>query len=257
MENTENTENSQNSQDTDIIDTTDADLTEAFDRIAAIDPEDHRIEAGMADEAIDVTGLAGKIPLNRQGKIKSIYSVDNGNDENEKSEEAGGGSDDEKGVEEAPDGHFTYKYMLTQAYDKLGDHAKQKLKVRPPTVSIQGSKHCVLENFMGICQDINRDSDHIMKFILAELGTTASINAEGGMVVSGRFKQGAFEKLIRNYIKQFVLCPNCRSSNTKVTKRGRLSFIDCSHCTSSVVIREIESGYVAKTKANKKTMLNK
>jgi len=149
---------------------------------------------------------------------------------------------------------FTYKKMLSDAYSTLGDHAKEKLKIQPPTVTVQGGKHCVLDNFYGICQNVNRDSEHLMKFILTEFGTTGSINGEGGMVLSGRFKPKAFEKIIRNYIKQFVLCPNCRSANTNITRKDRLNYINCDHCTSSVAIQGIEEGFVAKTKSNKKAM---
>ena len=150
--------------------------------------------------------------------------------------------------------NFTYDNMLHAAYKSLGDHTKERLKTRPPVVSMHGGKHCILDNFSDICQDIKRDSEHLMKFILSEFNSSGSINGEGAMVITGKFRPAAFEKVIRNYILHFVLCPNCRSPNTEIIRKKRLDYINCSHCTSSVAIQGIESGFVAKTKNNKKTL---
>jgi hypothetical protein len=55
----------------------------------------------------------------------------------------------------------------------------------------------VLVNFGEICKTLNRSMDHVYSFMLAEMGTTGSIDASSRMVIKGRFPPKAIEQIIR------------------------------------------------------------
>jgi translation initiation factor 2 subunit 2 len=46
---------------------------------------------------------------------------------------------------------------------------------------------------------MNRNQEHVFQFILAELGTTGSIDGSQRMVIRGRFPPKAIENIIRKY----------------------------------------------------------
>ncbi|MDP5335464.1 MAG: response regulator, partial [Paracoccaceae bacterium] len=52
---------------------------------------------------------------------------------------------------------------------------KRHMPKTPPQVVREGSKRVVLTNFGEICKTLNRSTDHVYSFMLAEMGTTGSI----------------------------------------------------------------------------------
>ena len=101
---------------------------------------------------------------------------------------------------------------------------------------------------------MNRGTDHVQSFYLAELDTTGAIDGDGNFVIKGRYNNKHIEGIMGKYITQYVQCHTCKSLDTEITRDSitRLSFICCNLCKSQRSIMAIKAGYHATTKADRK-----
>ncbi|VDM26050.1 unnamed protein product [Toxocara canis] len=147
---------------------------------------------------------------------------------------------------------YTYLVLLEMAFGALRERnpdlasgEKKKFIMRPPQVARAGSKKTAFANFAEICRLLKRQQKHVLQFLMAELGTTGSMDANSCLIVKGRFQQKHFESVLRKYIKEYVTCHTCRSSETVLTKDTRLFFLECQACGSRCSVAAIKSGFTA------------
>ena len=55
-----------------------------------------------------------------------------------------------------------------------------------------GTKKTLWTNFNEICQMMNRNPDHVMQFMMAELGAEGSIDGLQRLVIKGKFVPKVF-----------------------------------------------------------------
>uniref|UniRef100_A0A0N4ZH62 Eukaryotic translation initiation factor 2 subunit 2 n=1 Tax=Parastrongyloides trichosuri TaxID=131310 RepID=A0A0N4ZH62_PARTI len=122
---------------------------------------------------------------------------------------------------------------------------KKKFVMKPPQVARAGSKKTAFTNFAEICRILKRQHKHVLQFLLTEMGTTGSLDGNSCLIVKGRFQQKHFESVLRKYIKEYVTCHTCRSSDTELTKDTRLYFLQCKTCGSKCSVSAIKSGFTA------------
>jgi hypothetical protein len=51
---------------------------------------------------------------------------------------------------------------------------------------------------------MHRQPEHVMAFLLAELGTSGSLDGQQRLVVKGRFAPKVFEGILRHYVSKFT-----------------------------------------------------
>ncbi|HEX9908428.1 MAG TPA: translation initiation factor IF-2 subunit beta [Thermoplasmata archaeon] len=146
-------------------------------------------------------------------------------------------------------------------YDELLDRAKKKLphtleshdrfQVPEPDVMIEG-KTTVIRNFGDIADVLRRESDHLLGYLLRELGTAGTL--EGRRVVfKGKVATSAVADRIKNYVDEYVLCSECNRPDTKIVKDGRIQILTCETCgahrpvhvrkqAKAQEVKEIEAG---------------
>ena len=132
-----------------------------------------------------------------------------------------------------------YERMLDEAYKALPPSVfkRERFEVPKPLVTISGSR-TILHNFKEICDVVNREPEHVLKYLSKELATAAT--AEGGRVIfQGRFEAEALERLIRRYVNEYVICPICKRPDTKIVKEKRLYFLQCEACGARSPLRPI------------------
>jgi translation initiation factor 2 subunit 2 len=126
----------------------------------------------------------------------------------------------------------------------------QKLIICPPKIKRDGPKKTIFINFGITCKKLNRTKGHLFSYITGELGTSASIQDGGGLVLKGRYLSKGIENVLRNYIQEYVLCNTCKSARTELQKDkfSKLLFIYCSRCFASRSVNNISKAYFAKLK---------
>ncbi len=149
---------------------------------------------------------------------------------------------------------YLYDELLTRVFDimraknpDMVTGEKKRFVMRPPQVVRVGTKKSSFVNFTDICKMLHRPTEHLLAFLLAEMGTSGSIDGNNQLIIKGRFQQKQIENILRRYIKEYVTCHTCRSSDTFLHKENRLFFLQCERCQSRCSVASIKSGYQAVT----------
>lgn len=147
---------------------------------------------------------------------------------------------------------YTYDELLTRVINIMfeknpdlitGD--KKKFIMKPPQVARVGTKKTSFSNFADICKLLKRQEKHLLNFLLAELGTSGSLDINKQLTIKGRFQQKQIENVLRRYIKEYVTCHTCRSPDTNLVKEERLFFLQCEICGSRCSVASIKLGFQA------------
>ncbi|MBD3173367.1 translation initiation factor IF-2 subunit beta [Candidatus Bathyarchaeota archaeon] len=124
-----------------------------------------------------------------------------------------------------------YKSMLNRAYDELPEQSfeeQDRFQVPRARVTQQGRRSIIM-NFNEIAETIQRDPEHLLKFLLKETATRG--NYDGTRVVfQGKFTQDSIRNLIEIYTNKYVICPVCGRPDTNIVRDKRLSFLQCDAC---------------------------
>ncbi|XP_007907479.1 eukaryotic translation initiation factor 2 subunit 2 [Callorhinchus milii] len=149
---------------------------------------------------------------------------------------------------------YTYDELLTRVFNIMREKnpdmvagEKRKFVMKPPQVVRVGTKKTSFVNFTDICKLLHRQPKHLLAFLLAELGTSGSIDGNSQLVIKGRFQQKQIENVLRRYIKEYVTCHTCRSPDTILQKDTRLYFLQCETCHSRCSVASIKTGFQAVT----------
>lgn len=152
------------------------------------------------------------------------------------------------------DRDYTYDELLQRVFEIMRQKnpdmvagEKKKFVMRPPQVVRAGAKKTSFVNFTEICRLLHRQPKHLMTFLMAELGTSGSIDGTNQLVIKGRFQQKQIENVLRRYIKEYVTCHTCRSPETMLQRDTRLYFLQCETCGSRCSVSTIKSGFQAMT----------
>lgn len=154
-----------------------------------------------------------------------------------------------------------------QMYTMLLDRIYETLKVRnpeltgelkktilcPPQVAREGTKRTVFINFQELCKTMNRCHEHVMQFMLSELGASGSLDGAKRLVVKGRFLPKAFENILRRYMLEYVLCTSCKSPETRLDKNQntRLTCKTCNRCGAARSVSIVKTGFQARVTSRK------
>eukprot|EP00898_Chlorokybus_atmophyticus_P006468 jgi/Chlat1/6822/Chrsp51S06505 len=228
--------------------------------VAADDDDDDKEVAELADLAF---------PSKKKKKKKKRTDM-------ELAEEADGapeGQDDEEvednAAEDEPTGtglpwdssdrDYHYEELLDRVFGILRENnpelagEKRRTIMKPPQVLREGTKKTVFVNFMELCKTMHRQPDHVMAFLLAELGTSGSLDGQQRLIVKGRFLPKVFEGILRRYVNEYVMCNGCKSPDTILSKENRLFFLRCEQCGCSRSVAPIKAGFVARVGRRKAT----
>uniref|UniRef100_A0A2K6RBX2 Eukaryotic translation initiation factor 2 subunit 2 n=1 Tax=Rhinopithecus roxellana TaxID=61622 RepID=A0A2K6RBX2_RHIRO len=114
------------------------------------------------------------------------------------------------------EGDYTYEELLNRVFNIMREKnpdmvagEKRKFVMKPPQVIRVGTKKTSFVNFTDTCKLLHRQPKHLLVFLLAELGTSGSIDGNNQLVIKGRFQQKQIENVLRRYIKEY--CETCHS----------------------------------------------
>ncbi|XP_014779264.1 eukaryotic translation initiation factor 2 subunit 2 [Octopus bimaculoides] len=194
------------------------------------------------------------LPRRKKKKKKKVINLD---EQAEEEEMADDDDDEEIGRSKAwygSDRDYTYDELLTRVFDIIREKnpdmvagEKKRFVMKLPQVLRVGTKKTSFANFSEICRLLHREPKHVLAFLLAELGTSGSIDGNNQLIIKGRFQQKQIETVVRKYIKEYVTCHTCRSPETLLQKDTRLFFLQCETCGSRCSVTSIKSGFQAVT----------
>lgn len=132
-----------------------------------------------------------------------------------------------------------YDELLDRVYGILREYnpeltgEKKRTILKPPQVAREGTKKTVFTNFPELCKLMSRSQEHVMQYLLAELGASGSLDGQNRLIVKGRFLPKAFENVLRRYMIEYVLCSSCKSPDTALDRDAstRLMYMKCNQVT--------------------------
>jgi len=149
---------------------------------------------------------------------------------------------------------YTYEELLARVFvimheknPNMEQGGKRKFVMKPPQVVRVGTKRTSFVNFTEICKILHRQPKHLLMFLLAELGTSGTVDGTNQLIIKGKFQQKHIENVLKRYIKEYVTCHTCRSPETILHKETRLFFLQCETCGSKCSVASIKSGFQAVT----------
>jgi translation initiation factor 2 subunit 2 len=152
-------------------------------------------------------------------------------------------------------GGLQYEDLLSRFFSILkknnpelaGDKSGPKFRIPPPVCQREGSKKTLFANVQEIATVLQRNPEHLIQFLFAELGTSGSIDGEKRLVLKGKFQPKQMESVLRRYIIEYVTCKTCKSMNTELKRESanRLHFLSCNACGSTRSVSSIKTGFQA------------
>jgi len=132
-----------------------------------------------------------------------------------------------------------YEEMLKRAYSKLPSKVFEwkRFDIPKPRCFTIGMR-TILHNFKEICDILNRDPHHVLRFLSREMATAGNIDGARA-VFQGKFPYDTLERLIKRYVDEFVTCPICKRPDTKIVKERRFYFLICEACGAKSSIRPV------------------
>lgn len=146
---------------------------------------------------------------------------------------------------------YEYEDMLDRLYAQMPESIqsnvqRKKITICPPQLERDGAKHTIFTNGMYICNLFHRPLDHFSTFLQTELAISVSVVNDGNAIrMQKRWTVHQVENIVQKYAGMYVKCPSCRSSDTRLSKVGRLQFINCQTCGASRTVAQMEHGYRA------------
>jgi len=134
---------------------------------------------------------------------------------------------------------YDYEALLKRARSQLPEITSKWERLEIPSLhyTVVGMR-TVVHNFKEIAEILNRDPQHILKFLTGELAT-AAIMQESRVIFQGKFPRETIERLLQRYVETFVTCPVCKRPDTKIVKEKRLSFLICEACGAKSSVRHL------------------
>lgn len=132
---------------------------------------------------------------------------------------------------------FDYKELLKRARSQLPPDVLERKRFEVPKPrSITIGMKTIIRNFKDICDALNRDPQHLLRYLSREMATAGTLSGSRA-VFQGRFRYDTIERLVQHYTAVFVTCPVCKRPDTKIVKEKRLSFMVCEACGAKSSLR--------------------
>jgi len=134
---------------------------------------------------------------------------------------------------------YDYEELLRRARSQIPEVVSKRERLELPRLHywVIGMR-TIISNFREIADALNRDPQHLLKFLTGEMATAATMQ-ESRAIFKGKFSQETLERLLQRYMESFVVCPVCKRPDTKIVKEKRLSFLICEACGAKSSLRQL------------------
>ncbi|AIZ56905.1 translation initiation factor 2 subunit beta [Candidatus Methanoplasma termitum] len=141
-----------------------------------------------------------------------------------------------------------YMALLDRAKEVLPETIENHERFELPELDIlQEGKITVFRNFIDVTDKLRRDPQHLLQFLLRDLGTPG--NVEGRRAIfKAKISPSSINEKIGIYTETYVICSECGLPDTKIVKEDRTLILECEACGAR---RSINVRKAAKTDAQK------
>ena len=132
---------------------------------------------------------------------------------------------------------MTYEKLLDKAYEKVKkpEGTGERFEIPPVKGHFEGNK-TILSNFLQIVSHLRRKPEHFQKFLLKELAVSGQKDSDR-LILNRKVASAKINEKIEAYVKEFVLCKECKKPDTEIIREGRINFLHCLACGAKHPVR--------------------
>jgi translation initiation factor 2 subunit 2 len=135
--------------------------------------------------------------------------------------------------------NYNYNDLLKKACAQMPEVSLKHERLEIPRLFVNTvGMRTIISNFKEVADVLDRDPQHILKFLTREMATAATFH-ESRAIFQGKFQRDSFERLLQRYMEGFVVCPICKRPDTKIAKEKRLAFLVCNACGAKSAIKQL------------------
>jgi len=129
-----------------------------------------------------------------------------------------------------------YLDLLKKAKKGIAVHTGERFEI--PKAVITTGKQTVIKNFSEIVKTLRRDGRHIAKFLFKELALPGTIRGNE-LHLQGRIVQSLIDQRINEYVKEFVICNECKKPDTGLQRIDKVNVLKCEACGARRSVRAL------------------
>ena len=134
---------------------------------------------------------------------------------------------------------FNYEDLLKKACAQMPEVSLKHERLELPKLMVNTvGMRTIISNFKEVADSLDRDPQHILKFLTREMATAATFQ-DSRAIFQGKFRRESFERLLQRYLDSYVVCPICKRPDTRIVKEKRLSFLVCNACGAKSSIKQL------------------
>lgn len=124
-----------------------------------------------------------------------------------------------------------YDELLERALAETPDIEGGGDRLEAPDAEVrQEGNVTVYENFQETLRKLDRDQDHLLKFLQDELGTSAQIDERDRARLTGDFTADRIDGAVEAFVEAYVQCPECGLPDTRLDEEQGTEMIRCEAC---------------------------
>ena len=133
----------------------------------------------------------------------------------------------------------SYEELLQRARKNLPEQTTEEVRFELPKFDsfVQGVQ-TIIKNFADVAKTLGRDPEHLLKFLQAETGTSGVVE-DKRLVLKGQKKVEILNDKLNIYIRDFVMCKECKKYDTELRKADHIEQIKCKACGAKYTIKKL------------------
>ena len=132
-----------------------------------------------------------------------------------------------------------YEDLLERAMNQVPKTVFESTRFQMPAADVATvGNRTIIKNFKAIATALNRKPEHMMKYLLRELGAAGEVQGAQA-VFQGKFSLATIDDRIRKYAEEFVLCRECRKPDTRLERHERVYLLRCEACGARTPVRGV------------------
>jgi translation initiation factor 2 subunit 2 len=132
----------------------------------------------------------------------------------------------------------SYEALLEKAFKKVKTvdaSTSDRFEIPKVRGQVQG-KNTIITNIKEITDYIRRPIEHLAKFLQKELATAGKIENDR-LILNTKINSQRVNEKLELYVKEFVLCHECKKPDTEIISEKGIKFKHCLACGAKYPIK--------------------
>ena|SRR3989344_180262 len=133
----------------------------------------------------------------------------------------------------------SYEELLQRARKNLPEQTTEEVRFELPKFDsfVQGVQ-TIIKNFADVAKTLGRDPEHLLKFLQAETGTSGVVE-DKRLVLKGQKKVEILNDKLNIYIRDFVMCKECKKYDSELRKIDSVEQLKCKACGAKYTVKKL------------------